>query len=284
MKIPTLLPWLFLAVVLHGSITIGAQSGVGAVLPNGREIHPLGSWIPLAPYPFALAVRADGGQLAVPSIGFPFALNVIDRPADGHPTEVRMPDGDKNDPNVEVHAGLAYSPDGATLYVATGDSGKVRTYSTTDWKVTGEVSLDGECDGRSYAGSFAATLVVSADGETIYALDQGNWRVVILDARGCGWCRPSQLEPTLSDWRSRPKASAFISPTPACLNIKPSLARIHKTLSQQACTFLPSDTPRHRHAKEQEPKGSALRDWAMRTPIAAVHFGLMTSAIPRNLR
>ncbi|MGA9426830.1 MAG: YncE family protein, partial [Terracidiphilus sp.] len=155
---------------------------MSAVLPNGREIHPVGAWIPLAPYPFALAVRPDGGQLAVPSIGFPFALNVIDAPAEGHPAVRRMPDSDKNDPNVEVHAGLAYSPDGATLYVATGDSGKVRAYSTAEWKVTGEVSLDGECHGKNYAGSFAATLVVSADGETIYVLDQGNWRVVILDA------------------------------------------------------------------------------------------------------
>lgn len=182
MKLPTLLPWLFLALALPGSTPIEAQSGVSAVLPNGRDIHPVGAWIPLAPYPFALAVRADGRQLAVPSIGFPFALNVIDTPTDGRPTVRRMPGGDKNDPNVEVHAGLAYSPDGATLYVATGDSGKVRAYSTADWKVTGEVSLDGECDGRNYAGSFAATLVVSADGETIYVLDQGNWRVVILDA------------------------------------------------------------------------------------------------------
>ena len=182
MKIPTLLPWLFLALALPGSTPTDAQSGVSAVLPNGREIRPVGTWIPLAPYPFALAVRPDGGQLAVPSIGFPFALNVIDTPADGRPTVRRMPDGDKNDPNVEVHAGLAYSPDGTMLYVATGDSGKVRAYSTADWKVTGEVSLDGECDGKTYAGSFAATLVVSADGAAIYVLDQGNWRVVILDA------------------------------------------------------------------------------------------------------
>jgi hypothetical protein len=46
-----------------------AQTGVTAVLPNGREIHPAGNWIPLAPYPFAIAVRADGAQIAVPSIG-----------------------------------------------------------------------------------------------------------------------------------------------------------------------------------------------------------------------
>jgi YVTN family beta-propeller protein len=157
-----------------------AQSAPTATLPNGREIHPAGNWIPLAPYPFALAVRPDGGQVAVPSIGFPFALNVIDDPAGSHPTVRRMPPGNDNDPAIETHAGLAYSPDGSLLYVATGDSGKIRAYSTNDWKATAELSLDGG-DAKT-TGTFAATLAFSPDGNTLYVLDQGNWRVVLIDA------------------------------------------------------------------------------------------------------
>ncbi|HXR39524.1 MAG TPA: bifunctional YncE family protein/alkaline phosphatase family protein [Terracidiphilus sp.] len=168
-----------------------AQTGVTAVLPNGREIHPAGNWIAVAPYPFALAVRADGGQIVVPSVGFPFALNVIEGPFTGEagprPTVRRMPAGRENDPDIEVHAGLAYSPDGALLYVATGDSGRIRAYHSNDWSKAGEISLDGSIAGaggekRVARGSFAATLRVSPDGRTIYALDQGNWRIVILDA------------------------------------------------------------------------------------------------------
>lgn len=158
------------------------QALSSATLPNGREIHPLGNWIPLAPYPFALAVRGDNAQVVVPSIGFPFALNMINAPAGPRPQVHRMPDGEKNDPNMEVDAGLAYSKDGSILYVATGDSGKVRAYSTADWKPTGEVALDGLLHGKRYEGSFAATLILSADGNTLYALDQGNWRVVVIDA------------------------------------------------------------------------------------------------------
>jgi DNA-binding beta-propeller fold protein YncE len=105
---------------------IASQTGVTAVLPNGREIHPAGNWIPVAPYPFALSVRPDGAQIAVPSIGFPFALNVIDDPAGLSPMVRRWPATGGNDPSVEVHAGLTYSPDGSLLYVATGDSGKIR--------------------------------------------------------------------------------------------------------------------------------------------------------------
>ncbi|HVC47853.1 MAG TPA: hypothetical protein VND90_11450 [Terracidiphilus sp.] len=114
-----------------------------AVLPNGRVIAPEGAWIPVAPYPFALAARPDGAQMAVPSIGFPFALNVVDGPESAEPRVHRMPAGEKNDAAVEVQAGLAYSPDGKLLYVATGDSGQVRAYRTSDWTVAGDVPLDG---------------------------------------------------------------------------------------------------------------------------------------------
>jgi YVTN family beta-propeller protein len=161
-----------------------AQTGVTVVLPNGREIHPAGNWIPVAPYPFALAVRGDGAQMTVPSIGFPFALNVIDGPASAQPAVTRMPPLTVKDPHIEVHAGLVYSADGALLYVATGDSGKIRAYTTSDWKKAAEVSLDGAVGAAKEVrhGSFAATLILSADGKTLYALDQGNWRVVVLDA------------------------------------------------------------------------------------------------------
>ncbi len=161
--------------------SFAAGSSVTAVLPNGREIRPAGNWIPLAPYPFALAVRPDGQQIAVPSIGFPFALNIIDHPDSPAPTVTRMPSGSENDPKVEVHAGLVYSPDGALLYVATGDSGKIRVCRTSDWQCERELSLDGPLSGNNFGGSFAATLALSPDGQALFALDQGNWRIVVVD-------------------------------------------------------------------------------------------------------
>jgi YVTN family beta-propeller protein len=171
-----------LAAFLLSASWLLAQSGVTAVLPNGREIHPAGNWIPVAPYPFALAVRPDGAQIAVPSIGFPFALNVISDPASNAPAVQRMPSGFENDPAIETHTGLAYSADGSLLYVATGDSGKIRAYHTSDWKSAGALTLDGPIAGKEYSGSFAATLIVSKDDKTLYALDQGNWRIILIDA------------------------------------------------------------------------------------------------------
>jgi YVTN family beta-propeller protein len=170
----------FLPILLLASL---AHSQPAAVLPNGREIHPIGNWIPLAPFPFAISIRPDGNQIAIPSIGFPFALNVVDAPAGPNPSVRRMPAGTQNDPAIEVHAGLAYSRDGQILYVATGDSGLIRAYSTASWKPTAQLSLDGPIGGRQFSASFAATLVLSPDGNALYVLDQGNWRVVVIDTR-----------------------------------------------------------------------------------------------------
>jgi hypothetical protein len=81
---------------------------VEARLPNGRLITPQGDWLALAPYPFALAIRPDGQQVVVPSIGYPFSLNIVDRPGSPAAKLTRSPNTSRNVPEVEVHAGVAY--------------------------------------------------------------------------------------------------------------------------------------------------------------------------------
>lgn len=162
---------------------------IDALLPNGRRISPLGAWQRLAPYPFAIAVRRDGGQLAVPSVGWPFSLNILDRQVEGKRTHrivrlwsaKRLPAAAKSDPDLQVLNGVAYSPDGSLLYVATGDTGAVDIYSSTTWTRVTRISLNGDTAGRTFNESFTSSLVLSADGHTLYVLDQGNWRVVGID-------------------------------------------------------------------------------------------------------
>jgi YVTN family beta-propeller protein len=174
--------FLFLALACIAAGLACAQTHVKSTLPNGRQIEPEGKWIPVAPYPFALAVRGDGAQVAVPSIGFPFALNVVDDPMTDHVQAHRFPNTTKNDPAVEVDAGVVYSPDGKLLYVSSGDSGKVRAYGTTDWAVAKEASLDGKIGERRFEKSFAGSLAISRDGKLLLVVDEGNWRVVVLNA------------------------------------------------------------------------------------------------------
>jgi len=177
-------PRVLLITILLATTTTNAvgQRRFTQVLPNGRRIAPEGAWIELAPYPFSIAVRGDDSQAAIPSIGFPFALNIVDGLGSSQAATHRMPDSTENDPAVEVDAGVAYSQDGKRLYVSTGNSGKIREYSTSDWKQKAEKSMDGEAGGRDFQGSFTAALILSADGKLLYVIDEGNWRVVILNA------------------------------------------------------------------------------------------------------
>ncbi len=170
-----------------------APVAAAAVLPNGRKITPQGSWTKLAPYPFALAVRGDGRQIAIPSIGWPFSLNMVDvetgvaaqrgrHVRQNVPSAVhRIPPGPKNDPNVQVLTGVAYSPDGSLLYDATGDSGAVDVYATQTWRRVARVPLDGMLAGVRYRQSFAAGMVLTPRGDVLFVLDQANWRVVAID-------------------------------------------------------------------------------------------------------
>lgn len=166
----------------------GRRSPVSATLPNGRMITPEGGWVKVAPYPYALAVRPNGDELVMPSIGWPFSLNIVEHPASvaaGESAQAarRVPMGRKNDPEIQVHTGVVYSPDGTLLYDTTGDTGAVHIYSTANWKQVAAVSLNGVTAGKSYAQSFSAAIALSADGRLLYVLDQGNWRVVVIETK-----------------------------------------------------------------------------------------------------
>jgi len=159
------------------SSSSSAQTQPATTIPNGRQITPIGDWITVAPFPFALAMRPDGRQLIAPSLGFPFALNVVD--ADRK--VMQIPRGFRSVPGVEFYAGASYSPSGKLLYVATGDTGAVDVMSTADWKKIARISLNGASQGHIYKESFAAALTLSRNGRSLYVVDQANFRVVVID-------------------------------------------------------------------------------------------------------
>jgi YVTN family beta-propeller protein len=176
--------------LLLGSLFAGAQNlsqkvtdptPIGVRLPNGRKIDPQGTWHTVAPYPFALAVRPDGQQIVLPAIGWPFSLNIIDHPDGPEERITRIPATSDSVPDVQVHAGVAYSPDGRFLYDATGDSGAVDVLSTEIWKPAARIELNGPAGQARYSGSFASNLLLSRDGRFLYVVDQGNWRIVVFD-------------------------------------------------------------------------------------------------------
>ncbi len=176
------------ASLVAATSTVQAQNPV-STLPNGRRITPSGTWIPTAPYPFALAVRPDGKQIAVPCIGFPFALTVIDAPGTPEERTRRFPENAAKSKDVEVDTGIAYALDGRHAFVSAGDSGTVGEYETDRWTRIRQFSLGKD----SYSGS----LALDPSGALIYVLDQGNWRVVAIDVSNgrVVWALPTGVDP-----------------------------------------------------------------------------------------
>src|SRR5215472_4651079 len=88
------------------SLTLTAQEGVHAVLPDGREIRPAGNWIATFPFPFGIALKRDGSEATVPSIGYPFGLNIISHPDSATPDQRRLPATRDQLESVEAHSGI----------------------------------------------------------------------------------------------------------------------------------------------------------------------------------
>ena len=158
-----------------------------STLPNGRLVTPAGETVMLAPFPFAMTLRADGGQMVAPSMGWPFSLNIIDmaekRGEAASMTVRRIPPGSRNDPKVETYTGVAYSPDGMLLYDSTGDSGFVDVLETKNWQRVARIALNGKAGEKDYTESFAASMVLSSDGAWLYVVDPANWRVAVVDTK-----------------------------------------------------------------------------------------------------
>jgi hypothetical protein len=72
-------------------------------------------------------------------------------------------------------------PTAACSTMLPADSGAVDIWSTDNWQRVGRISLNGPLAGANYAESFAANLALSPDGRFLYVIDQGNWRVVVID-------------------------------------------------------------------------------------------------------
>jgi YVTN family beta-propeller protein len=161
--------------------TRGDLQNLKATLPSGRLIMPAGEWVTVAPFPFALAVRGDGKQLVTPSLGFPFALNVLDNLDSSARKVSQIPPGFRSADDVQVYTGVVYSPDGKLLYDATGESGAVDILSTDGWKNIGRIELNSTVGGHTFKESFASSLTLSDDGRTLYVIDEGNWRIVVID-------------------------------------------------------------------------------------------------------
>lgn len=97
------------------------------VIPNGRVINPAGTTVEVAPHPFGLELSPDGKTVATANSGIrPFSVSLVDARGT-NPTARQIPPGNAGDSAVinAVFMGLAYAPNGKSLYVSGGNDGTI---------------------------------------------------------------------------------------------------------------------------------------------------------------
>ncbi|GAH15628.1 unnamed protein product, partial [marine sediment metagenome] len=82
-----------------------------------------------------------------------------------------------------VFMGLAISPDNQTVYVAGGQENKVFLFDVTTGEQKGSIDCSYKSENIDYTHGYIGDLRLSKDGNTIYAVDQIGFRMVVLDTR-----------------------------------------------------------------------------------------------------
>ena len=154
------------------------------ILATGRHLKPVGRHLPVARFPYGLAMSRDGNTLFVASDGVGQLITDW-RGAQPNVAKVTPPPyqrrpGKKEKP---TNAGGAdISPDGRTLYWSSGETGAIYLFDVASREKIAEVSLNTEVGGRNYEDSYAVDVKVNADGKFLYCADVANFRVVVVDA------------------------------------------------------------------------------------------------------
>jgi YVTN family beta-propeller protein len=156
-----------------------------SILPGGRILAPAGDQYVTGPGPFGLAVSASGRTAATANAG-PEAnsLTVLERagasrwavrqlPASASTTTQRASDADWR----SVSLGLVFSGE-HEAFVSEGNSGRI---SLLDWSAGSRRSID--LDGFGFRDSFAGDLAFDAASRLLYAADQANFRIAVIEAR-----------------------------------------------------------------------------------------------------
>jgi YVTN family beta-propeller protein len=151
------------------------------VIPNGRWLTPRGRQIVVAPHPYGMTQSRDGSLVVTANCGVrPFSVSIIENITSAEPAVRQIPPGFNTDEGVlaSVYMGLAVSPDNSLLYVGGGDEGKIIIFDLATDKRIGEIEANGSFGDTNFEDSYIGDLAMSPDGQTLYALDQANFRLV----------------------------------------------------------------------------------------------------------
>jgi YVTN family beta-propeller protein len=152
------------------------------ILPNGRIITPAGMQIKVAPHPYGLTLSNDGSIAVTACSGTsPLSISIIRHINTDHPEVQQVPPGANTDKGIlaSVFMGLAIAPDNSVVYVAGGQENKVYVFSLKDGSKVDTIL----CGNKDISHGYIGDLVMTRDGSTIYAVDQINFSLLIIDTK-----------------------------------------------------------------------------------------------------
>lgn len=154
------------------------------VLPNGRYVKPAGKTFRTAPHPYGLTLSPNGNIAVTANSGNrPLSITIIKDVLSEEPTIQQVPPGPATEDGIlaSVFMGLAISPDNEKVYVSGGQENTVYIFSIENGEKLDSINCHYKSDEVDYAHGYIGDLVMTKDGTTIYAVDQINFRVVVLD-------------------------------------------------------------------------------------------------------
>ena len=160
------------------------RRAVTSILPGGRVISPMGEIHITGPGPFGIAVSPSGKSVATANGGpWRYGITILDRGKqhwESRQLLARAPDSlDQSYPSDwrSVSLGIAFSGD-HNLYVAEGNSGRISLFDSSD-----ERRRVIDLNQGGYRDSFTGDLAFDAERNILYAADQGNNRVAVIDGK-----------------------------------------------------------------------------------------------------
>jgi YVTN family beta-propeller protein len=168
-----------------GSLYTSINKNGTTVLPNGRLLTPSGSNLVVAPHPFGLALSGDGEIAVTANSGIkPLSISII-RNLTSSPEIRQVPPGFSNNAGVleSVFMGLAISNDNRKVFVAAGQENSILVFDLPTGNKIDSVDCSVSANGIKYPDGYIGDMVLSRDGNHLFAVDQTNFRLVIVDTR-----------------------------------------------------------------------------------------------------
>jgi YVTN family beta-propeller protein len=155
------------------------------VIPNGRFLTPSGKSLMVAPHPFGLALSNNGEIAVTANSGVkPLSISII-RSLTSDPDIIQIPPGYSNDAGVleSVFMGLAISPDNKKVYVAAGQDNSILVFDLLTGTKLDSIDCSVSEDGTKIPDGYIGDMTITKDGNYIFAVDQTNFRLAIIDTR-----------------------------------------------------------------------------------------------------